>query len=66
MEKRTTGTAQTRAKNKYNAKAYDQILVTLPKGEKHTIDAFVAAHSYKSRNEFIVAAIREKQKREQE
>ncbi|WP_243100603.1 antitoxin [Roseburia sp. AM59-24XD] len=33
-EKKTGGTAATRAKNKYNAKNYDQFLVTVPAGRK--------------------------------
>lgn len=28
------GTSQTRAKNKYNAKAYDSLRVVVPKGKK--------------------------------
>ena len=37
-EKKTGGTAATRAKNKYNAKNYDQFLVTVPAGQKAEID----------------------------
>lgn len=54
------GSAATRAKNKYNEKAYDRFFVTLPKGEKMNIDTYVKEKGYKSRNEFVVAAIREK------
>lgn len=32
------GKPSTRAKNKYNAKTYDQFLVTVPAGEKAEID----------------------------
>lgn len=59
-EKQTGGTAATKAKNKYNAKAYDQFLVTVPAGEKAEIDKAAKEQGYKSRNEFVVAAIREK------
>ena len=37
-ERKTGGTAATRAKNKYNAKNYDQFLVTVPAGQKAEID----------------------------
>lgn len=57
MEKQN-GTAATRAKNKYNAKAYDRLIITVPKGHKETIDATAKKHGYKSRNEFILAAIK--------
>lgn len=59
-EKRTRGTAATRAKNKYNAKAYDQFLVTVPAGEKVEIDKATKEQGYRSRNEFVIAAIKEK------
>lgn len=59
-EKRTGGTAATRAKNKYNAKAYDQFLVTVPAGQKAVIDKAIKEQGYNSRNEFVVKAIREK------
>lgn len=54
------GSAANKAKAKYNAKAYDQFLVTVPKGDKEKIAAAAKAAGYKSRNEFIMAAIREK------
>lgn len=56
-EKKTGGTAATRAKNKYNAKNYDQFLVTVPAGQKAEIDKLVKSLGYRSRNEFIIAAI---------
>ena len=37
-EEKTGGTPATKAKNKYNAKAYDQFLVTVPTGQKAEID----------------------------
>ena len=57
-EEKTGGTPATKAKNKYNAKAYDQFLVTVPTGQKAA-----KKQGYKSRNEFIVAAIEEKKAR---
>ncbi len=59
-EKRTGGTSATRAKNKYNAKAYDQFLVTVPAGRKAEIDKAIKELGFHSRNEFVVAAINEK------
>ncbi len=47
-EKKTGGTAATRAKNKYNAKNYDQFLVTVPAGQKAEIDKLVKSLGYKS------------------
>ena len=37
-EEKPSGKASTRAKNKYNAKAYDQFLVTVPAGQKEIIN----------------------------
>lgn len=62
-EEKTGGTSATKAKNKYNAKAYDQFLVTVPTGQKAEIDKEAKKQGYKSRNEFIVAAIEEKKAR---
>ena len=62
-EEKTGGTPATKAKNKYNAKAYDQFLVTVPTGQKAEIDKEAKKQGYKSRNEFIVAAIEEKKAR---
>lgn len=53
-----TGTSATKAKNKYNSKAYDKFLVVVPKGQKAVIDAKVKEFGYTSRNEFIQAAIK--------
>ena len=52
------GTSATRAKNKYNAKAYDHVHVTLYKGKKEAIDAIYKERGFSSRNEFIQAAIK--------
>lgn len=57
------GTPATKAKNKYNAKAYDQFLVTIPAGKKAELDRIAKEQGYKSRNEFVVAAINEKESR---
>lgn len=62
-EEKTGGTPATRAKNKYNAKAYDQFLVTVPIGQKAEIDKIAKEQGYSSRNEFVVAAINEKKER---
>ena len=59
-EDKKNATAATRAKQKYNAKAYDQFLVVVPKGQKGEIDRYVKEQGYKSRNEFILSAIKEK------
>ena len=32
------GKAETKAKNKYNAKAYDRLQLTVPKGQKEIIE----------------------------
>ncbi len=64
-EEKTGGTPATKAKNKYNAKAYDQFLVTVPTGQKAEIDREAKKQGYKSRNEFVVAAIEEKKARGQ-
>lgn len=52
------GTAANRAKTKYNAKAYDQIKVNVPKGQRAVIDEAAQKLGYTSRNEFIMEAIR--------
>lgn len=50
--------AQQRATNKYIAKAYDRINLTVAKGKKDTIQAHAEAHS-ESVNGFINRAIQE-------
>lgn len=47
-------------KNEFNREKYDIVNVTMPKGFKDEIAAAAKAAGYKSRNEFIMAAIREK------
>lgn len=61
---RKIGTAATRAKNKYNEKNYDRISVIVPIGEKEKISRIAKTLGYKSTNEFIVSAIKEKEERE--
>jgi hypothetical protein len=52
-------------KNRYNAKAYDRILIVVPKGEKELITAHAKAHG-ESTNAFIKRAIDETIKRDKE
>ena len=55
-------TARTRANRKYNEKAYDQINLTVPKGDKERIvNAAKAANM--STNAYIKEAISEKMER---
>ena len=56
------GTAQTRAKNKYNAKAYDRIALQVKKGRKETLKAHAEQHG-ESLNGFINRAIDEAMER---
>ena len=57
------GTAETRAKNKYNASAYDRITVVVPKGDKDQIRTY-AQERGESLNAFVCRAIRETMERE--
>lgn len=52
------GSAQTRAKNKYNAKAYDSLRVVVKKGRKEVLKAHAEKHG-ESLNGFINRAIDE-------
>lgn len=52
------GKASTKAQNKYIAKAYDRINLTMPKGKKETIQAHAEACG-ESVNAFINRAILE-------
>lgn len=54
----TQGTAQTRAKNKYNAKAYDRIALQVKKGRKDILKSH-ADNRGESLNGFINRAIEE-------
>ena len=57
------GTAQTRAKNKYNAKAYDRVALQVKKGRKDIIKQHAEQHG-ESLNGFINKAIDEKIERD--
>lgn len=57
------GTARTRANNKWNAKAYDRINLTMPKGKKELIREYAESKG-QSVNSFINEAIDEKMKKE--
>lgn len=52
-------------KDRYNAKAYDEIKVRVPKGEKAVIQAYAESQG-KSVNGFISEAIAEKMHKEKE
>lgn len=54
------GSAATKAKAKYNSKSYDQFLIYVPKGYKNLIAKAAEDAGFKSRNEFILSAIRDK------
>lgn len=59
------GTARTRANNKWNAKAYDRINLTVPKGQKETIKAYAESRG-ESMNGFICKAIEQAMEKEKE
>lgn len=59
----TKGTPQTRAKNKYNAKAYDRIALQVKKGRKDIIKAH-AENNGESINGFVNRAIDETMERD--
>ena len=63
MEVRTMGKASTRAQNRYIAKAYDRINLTVSKGKKDTIQVHAAAQG-ESVNGFINRAIDEAMERD--
>lgn len=52
------GTARTKANNKWNAKAYDRINLTVPKGQKEAIKAHAESNG-ESVNGFINRAIKQ-------
>ena len=58
-----TTKAGQQAVNRYIAKAYDRVNLTIPKGEKETIRAFAKAHG-ESVNAFILRAVKEAMARE--
>ena len=51
------GKAATKAKNKYNDANYDRISLSVPKGQKDELKAFVEDCGYPSVNQFVVDAI---------
>lgn len=59
------GTPRTKANNKWNAKAYDRINLTVEKGRKDIIKAFADSKG-ESVNGFINRAITETMDREKE
>lgn len=59
------GKASTRAQNKYIAKAYDRINLTVPKGKKDAIQAHAESHG-ESVNGFINRAIDQQMERDEE
>ena len=59
------GKTSSAVKNKYNAKAYDRINLTVPKGKKEIIQSHAQAKG-KSVNGFINDAIDEKMRRDNE
>ncbi|MFD2334760.1 transcriptional regulator [Cohnella sp. GCM10020058] len=60
MEKQN---AATRAKAKYNAANYDQVKFTVRKGGRDLIDE-AAGRANKSRNAYILEAVRERMRRD--
>ena len=59
------GNSQTRAKNKYNAKAYDRIALQVKKGRRAVLKAHAEARG-ESLNGFVNRAIDETMKRDNE
>ena len=59
------GTARTRANNKWNAKAYDRINLTVPKGQKEIIKAYAESRG-ESMNGFICRVIEQAMEKEKE
>lgn len=57
------GKTSTTAKNRYNAKAYDQIPLRVPKGQKEIIQEHAKTQG-ESTNAFITRAIRETMKKD--
>ena len=59
------GKASTKAQNKYIAKAYDRVNLTMPKGKKETVQAHAESQG-ESVNGFINRAINEAMERDQQ
>lgn len=58
------GKSSTRAQNKYIAKAYDRVNLTMPKGKKEVIQAR-AADAGESVNAYINRAVDQRMEREE-
>lgn len=56
MEEKKEGSSETRAKNKYNAKNYDRVTLSVPKGKKEEYKEAAMAEG-KSLNQFAVDKI---------
>ncbi len=56
---------QTRASNKYNAKAYDRLAIQVKKGRKADIQA-AAAKQGESLNAYVVKAVEQRMEAEQD
>lgn len=56
---------QTRASNKYNAKAYDRLAIQVKKGRKADIQA-AAEKQGESLNAYVVKAVEQRMKNEQD
>lgn len=57
------GKASTKAQNKYIAKTYDRVNLTMPKGKKETVQAYAESRG-ESLNGFINRAIDETMERD--
>lgn len=65
MEKESKSKASTVAKNKYNAKAYDNLRIVVPKGQKAIIQAHASKYDKGSINGFVRRAIDETMERDE-
>ena len=63
MRNKRSGKTSAASKNKYNTKAYDRIVVFLPKGEKDVLKAAADAVG-QSMNAYIKQAISERMEKE--
>lgn len=63
LKEEQKGNSATRAKNRYNAKNYDDLRIVVPKGKKQLIKDF-ADKQGKSINGFVNEAIDDKMKQE--
>lgn len=63
MRNKRSGKTSSASRNKYNAKAYDRIVIFLPKGEKDGVKAAADA-AKQSMNAYIKQAIAERMESE--